>query len=108
MPERLQRQRKAGWRKPANSVYVGRPGKWGNPYTVGSRHKFRDVDGGEEFEGTIVDDKGAVSFFRKYAVERSQREPDWLKPLVGKNLLCWCKPGALCHADVLIELANPD
>ncbi len=27
--------------------------------------------------------------------------------LRGKNLACWCKLGAPCHADVLLELANP-
>ena len=26
--------------------------------------------------------------------------------LRGKNLACWCKPGACCHADVLLEIAN--
>jgi hypothetical protein len=31
--------------------------------------------------------------------------PD-LAPLRGKNVACWCKPGAPCHADVLLELAN--
>ena len=29
-----------------------------------------------------------------------------LPELQGKNLACWCKPGAPCHADVLLELAN--
>jgi hypothetical protein len=29
-----------------------------------------------------------------------------LEELRGKNLACWCKPGAPCHADVLLELAN--
>jgi hypothetical protein len=27
--------------------------------------------------------------------------------LAGKNLACWCKPGEPCHADVLLDLANP-
>jgi hypothetical protein len=27
--------------------------------------------------------------------------------LAGKNLACWCQPGLRCHADVLLELANP-
>ncbi len=27
--------------------------------------------------------------------------------LRGHNLACWCKPGEPCHADVLIEMANP-
>ena len=35
MPERLQRQRTKGWRMPPDTVYVGRPTKWGNPYSVG-------------------------------------------------------------------------
>ena len=29
-----------------------------------------------------------------------------LPELRGKNLGCWCKPGAPCHADVLLDLAN--
>lgn len=28
--------------------------------------------------------------------------------LRGKNLGCWCKAGAPCHADVLLEIANAD
>ena len=31
---------------------------------------------------------------------------DRLPELRGKDLACWCKPGAPCHADVLLELAN--
>ncbi len=30
-----------------------------------------------------------------------------LEPLRGHNLACWCKLDAPCHADVLLELANP-
>jgi len=26
--------------------------------------------------------------------------------LRGRDLACWCKPGAPCHADVLLEIAN--
>ncbi len=29
-----------------------------------------------------------------------------LDELRAKNLACWCKPGAPCHADALLELAN--
>ena len=31
-----------------------------------------------------------------------------IEALRGKNLACWCKIGDPCHADVLIELANPE
>ena len=30
-----------------------------------------------------------------------------LPELRGKDLACWCKEGEPCHADVLLELANP-
>lgn len=32
MPERIQRKRTKGWRMPEDAVFVGRPGKWGNPF----------------------------------------------------------------------------
>lgn len=28
--------------------------------------------------------------------------------LAGKRLACWCPPDRPCHADVLLQLANPD
>ena len=38
VPVRIQRSRAKGWRMPANTVYVGRPTKWGNPFN------FRDSE----------------------------------------------------------------
>ncbi len=32
VPVRIQHQRAKGWRMPENTVYVGRPTKWGNPF----------------------------------------------------------------------------
>jgi hypothetical protein len=29
------------------------------------------------------------------------------RDLTGKDLACWCPPHQPCHADVLLELANP-
>lgn len=31
-PRRIQRKRSKGWRMPENTVYVGRPGRFGNPF----------------------------------------------------------------------------
>ena len=42
MPKRIQRKRTAGWRMPENTVYVGRPTRWGNPYPV-TPEKDRDL-----------------------------------------------------------------
>ena len=32
---------------------------------------------------------------------------EWLAPLRGRDLACWCPLDQPCHADVLLELANP-
>ena len=71
---------------PTGAIYVGRPSSWGNPFSKGSKEK------------NIAD-------FREYAEKRKKREPEWLKPLKGKNVVCWCSPSG-CHGDVIIELAN--
>jgi hypothetical protein len=34
MPQRIQRKRTAGWRKPAGAVCVTRPSVYGNPFKV--------------------------------------------------------------------------
>lgn len=36
----------------------------------------------------------------------TRRIKDNIGMLKGKNLACWCKPGAPCHADVLLKMAN--
>lgn len=74
---------------PANALYVGRPSPWGNPYKA----------------PTSGDREMAVYMFRRYAEAVVAETPDWLEPLRGKDLVCWCAPKA-CHADVLEELIN--
>jgi hypothetical protein len=72
MPFRVQLKRTAGWRMPENTVKVDRSTTWGNPFVPGM-----DGDLGEclvKFEASI-------------------RGRD-LSPLKGKNLACWCAPGA--------------
>jgi Domain of unknown function (DUF4326) len=39
MPKRIQRRRTAGWRMPEGAVYVGRPTRWGNPFTYRDRSR---------------------------------------------------------------------
>lgn len=89
MAERVQRRRTAGWRMPANTVYVGRPSKWGNPFPV-----------------VAGDHAGAVAAYRRWLAERL----DVLGPMIraelaGRDLACWCPPGRPCHADVLLAVA---
>lgn len=75
-------------KKEKYDVYIGRPQKWGNPFTIGK-------DGTRE------------EVIKKYE--------DWIKsqPLLmaalpelkGKILGCWCNPKP-CHGDVLIRLVS--
>ena len=110
MSERIQRKRIKGWRMPANTVYVGRPTGWGNPFKVGAditKFPFRDAYG-----PTVRDAAHAVEIFRGYA-RITTFYADWArKDLAGKDLACWCPlvdadgNPVPCHADVLLEIAN--
>jgi hypothetical protein len=75
---------------PPDTVYVGRPTKWGNPYRVG-RHLTRAE---------------AVARYRAYLLAEGYPLLDALHEIRGKNLGCWCPLDQPCHADVLLELAN--
>jgi hypothetical protein len=75
-------------KRAAHDVYIGRPSKWGNPFTIG-----RDGDRDEVIE--------------KYE-DWLQTQPQLLAALPelqGKTLGCWCAPQA-CHGDVLARYAE--
>jgi Domain of unknown function (DUF4326) len=77
---------------PENTVYVGRPTKWGNPFTVNDC-------GSAEF---------AMVAFRIARSTMPQERDAIRTALRGKNLACWCPVGEPCHADVLLEIANAE
>ena len=94
MPKRIQRKRTKGWRMPEGAVYVGRPSRWGNPYTGESAiRNFRT-----ELEWYL----SAVGV----AASKTAEVVEGLEELRGKDLACWCREGSPCHGDVLLELAN--
>lgn len=82
-------------KKEPYDVYIGRPFKWGNPFShkEGTRAQFQ--------VGTVQE---AIDSYKTWI----KTQPDLLAALPelkGKVLGCWCKPGP-CHGDVLEELAN--
>ena len=81
---------------PPNTIYVGRPSHWGNMFTCGGNKK----QAVQLFEKYILDEK----FADHYGDEETLEE--YLAPLRGHNLACWCKLDEPCHADVLLRLAN--
>lgn len=87
-PIRVQRKRTKGWKMPPNTVYVGRPTKWGNPYIFKDRPDM------------------ATKCFAEFFPSRKDNVIMALKELRGKNLACFCPLDQPCHADVLLKLAN--
>lgn len=68
-----------------NSVYIGRPSKWGNPFILGVHGTRSEV----------------IEKYKEYLYSSPELMSS-LHELVGKDLVCWCKPKA-CHGDVLLQ-----
>lgn len=108
-PTRIQLSRKKGWRLPDNTIKVDRSSSWGNPYIVG-KHGTR----AECVELFIHLVNGRICLTTRNQTEQIEWQATAfraLHSLRGKNLACWCplpKEGEpdLCHAAVLLELAN--
>jgi hypothetical protein len=76
-------------------VYIGRPSKWGNPFShlPGTKAMYQ-----------VASREDAIQMYEAWI----QTQPDLMKALgelKGKVLGCWCKPQS-CHGDVLVRLAN--
>jgi hypothetical protein len=70
-------------------VYVGRPSKWGNPFTIGR-------------DGTRAQ---VIAKYRAWILTQPALVKAARRELRGKVLACWCAPLA-CHAEVLAEIAG--
>lgn len=116
-PIRIQRSRAKGWKMPPNTVYVGRPTRWGNPYYVGEP----SPKPGKGLLHACTTAKEAVRKYAEMLFPYRHRGPnnslnqfyasqanieDIEAELCGKNLCCWCPLDQPCHADVLLEVAN--
>lgn len=109
---------------PEGAVYVGRPTKWGNPWTVINGYKqgwlvYDDRDryglapSGSTSGGFIAAYKtraeaqsDAVRRYRKWLRSSPELVRAVVDSLSGRDLVCWCREGDPCHVDPLLELAN--
>jgi hypothetical protein len=106
MPKRIQRQRTKGWKMPPNTVYVGRPTKWGNPFTLKA---YLEAGYTDALMGTQVCVEAYRAWLKgnhHWAHGSPMPAPPNPLELRGKDLACWCGEYDRCHADVLLELAN--
>ncbi|WP_036384005.1 DUF4326 domain-containing protein [Muricauda sp. MAR_2010_75] len=84
-------------KKEAFDVYIGRPSKWGNPFShkEGTLAKFK-----------VTSREKAVEQYREWITNgKGKHLLKDLHELKGKILGCWCHPQK-CHGDVLVELVN--
>lgn len=136
-PTRIKLSRQKGWRMPPDTVKVDRSTRWGNPWKVGAPGRVLWLSGGHRLDSTCpvpISAEQAVDAFtcwligyaigpdlRPTRLNRDGNRAFWdhlsarrqtifshLWMLRGKDFACWCKPGAPCHADVLLALANAD
>ena|ERR1017187_9616706 len=78
-------------------ILIGRPSKWGNPYT-----HIKDKNTLAKF---VVDTREeAIAKYREYILSKPELL-DSLHELEGKTLGCFCKPDS-CHGDILLELLS--
>jgi hypothetical protein len=74
-------------------VYIGRPGKWGNPFVLsGDSPSIREQ---------------AIRQYEEWIRTEPKLMADARRELRGKVLGCWCAPRA-CHGDVLARIANAE
>lgn len=95
MPQRIQRKRTKGWKAPANTLNVTRPGRHGNPYKLGGEFAREDN----------------IFRFRVDLDVMEREEPEKYQALISEvrgadYVMCWCSLDVACHGDVWIERAN--
>lgn len=115
-PQRIQRRRTAGWRKPEGALYVGRGTRWGNPTRVVYNRQTRGWHAvHDNASGAGIGTWPTAAEARRFAVAAYEHHlathpylaADVPKLLAGRDLMCWCPAGEPCHVDVLLRLANP-
>jgi Domain of unknown function (DUF4326) len=78
---------------PTFALFTVIPTKWGNPYKAGPGHNAAQ-------EAVMLFRRDLTAGVLSFTVDDVRRE------LNGRDLICWCKAGAPCHADVLLAIAN--
>jgi hypothetical protein len=109
MPERIRLSRAKGYRMPPNTRKVDRSTRWGNPFgpmQIGHAFSHRGLPAPIIYFHEKPGTGRCIDLFTAYLYGLLSLDPDYLKPLRGKNLACWCPLDQPCHADVLLRLAN--
>lgn len=106
LPRRIQRRITRGWRMPEHAIYVGCGSLYGNPFRT-ARMPLELKYGGAIMVATPAE---VVEKYREWL--KSTPEGRFVaecaaRNLWGLDLVCWCSLDQPCHADVLLQIANP-
>lgn len=85
---------------PADVVRVDRGSKWGNPFRMSDGSCDHPDCGPKSHPPTTRE--MVIESYRGWLFGMLANQPDFLEPLRGKRLACWCAPKA-CHAEVILE-----
>lgn len=94
---------------PANTLKVDRSTRWGNPFNLTAGYLIFDQCGYPIPTERLRTPPGldrSLDLFAAYLRGLLRLDSDFLEPLRGRNLACWCRPDMPCHADLLLRLAN--
>ena len=85
-------------KKESYDIYIGRPSKWGNPFT--------HIKGNTKAEFIVDTREDSIKAYEEWITTGDGKHLlKNLTELKGKILGCWCKPKS-CHGDVLIKLLD--
>jgi hypothetical protein len=83
-------------KKESYDVYIGRPSKWGNPFShLDVSHAKYKVATREE----------SIQKFEEWFLSQPELVEQARKELKGKTLACWCKPLS-CHGDIIAKIID--
>lgn len=99
---------------PPNTVKVCRPSKWGNPFKAEDFHYDGKIPPKSDRAWWNGMNEWMVQLYSRFLEEGENLTGESAPPTIeemkkelgGKNLACWCRQGAPCHADVLLRLVN--
>jgi hypothetical protein len=134
MPKRIQMSRQKPWRADnPDAVIVDRRTIYGNPFKVGVEMMTGTISG-NLIQNTLTYDRitpqdrgetvdayrgcftGDIRISPMFVTDNEHGVSLWsyvlpsadeIRALAGRDLACWCPLDQPCHADVLLELANP-
>jgi len=86
-------------KKESFDVYIGRPSRFGNPFShLPNTLAHYKVSSREQ----------AIEYYRNYIMNTPWLIKAAKEELKGKILGCWCRPDFPCHGDILLEIANSE